>query len=147
MLHPVGQTEPSSMSTSPFTTCASPPATILVVDDEQPFRESLAEMLRDDGHVVLDYSQPAEVPPLGGLEGIDLLLTDFDMPGKTGLAFADEFHVQRPDVPVLLVTAHHAGLEREVARRPFLRMIAKPVGYDLLHQVIHDCAAPKPVRA
>ena len=25
-------------------------------------------------------------------------------------------------------------------RRPFVRMIPKPVGYDALHQMIHDCA-------
>jgi two-component system response regulator GlrR len=115
------------------------PARILLVDDEMPFRESLAEMLRDDGHQVVECSEPAEVPPLGELDRIDLLLTDYEMPGKNGLAFADEFHAHHPGVPVLLVTAYPSGLDAEVARRPFLRMILKPIGYDSLHRVIHEC--------
>jgi DNA-binding NtrC family response regulator len=117
-----------------------------VIDDEGPFRESLAEMLRDDGHVVLEYATPADVPPVMALDVIDLLLTDFDMPGRNGLVFADEFHAHRPEVPVLLVTAYHSDLVLEVARRPFLRMIPKPIGYDALHQMIHECAAPDSAR-
>jgi DNA-binding NtrC family response regulator len=134
------------MLISPFTDCARTPARILLVDDEGPFRDSLAELLRDDGHVVLAYSGPAEVPPLGGLERVDLLVTDFDMPGKNGLVFADEFHAHRPGVPVLLVTAYHARLELDVARRPFVRMISKPIGYDALHRIIHECAVPDSTR-
>ena len=134
------------MSSSPFMDCARTPARILLIDDEGPFRESLAEMLREDGHAVLEYATPADVPPVGALDGIDLLLTDFDMPGKNGLVFADEFHAHHPEVPALLVTAYHSGLELEVARRPFLRMIRKPIGYDALHRMIHECAAPDPAR-
>ena len=130
------------MSSSPFTACTRTPAKILIVDDEGPFRESLAEMLRDDGHEVLDYSDPAHVPPLNRLDGIDLVVTDYEMPGKNGLAFADEFHAQRPTVPVLLVTAYRSGLDAEVARRPFLTMVQKPIGYDALHRAIHACVAP-----
>ena len=130
------------MSSFPFMHCARLPARILLVDDEGPFRESLAEMLRDDGHQVLEYSEPAEVPPLTDLDGIGLLLTDYDMPGKNGLAFADEFHARCPGIPILLVTAYPGGLDTEVARRPFLRMILKPVGYDALHRMIHECVAP-----
>lgn len=115
------------------------PARILLVDDETPFRESLAEMLRDDGHQVVECSEPAEVPPLDALDEIDLLLTDYELPGKNGLAFADEFHAHHPGTPVLLVTAYPSGLDAEVARRPFLRMILKPIGYDALHRMIHEC--------
>lgn len=122
--------------------CDPKPTRILVVDDEGSFRESLAEMLRDDGHQVLDYSEPADVPALNRLDGIDVLVTDYEMPGKNGLVFADEFHAHRPGVPILLVTAYRSGLEVEVARRPFLRMLQKPIGYDALHRAIHDCAPP-----
>jgi DNA-binding NtrC family response regulator len=129
------------MSTSQSMPCAPNPTRILVVDDEHPFRESLAEMLRDDGHEVLDYSEPADVPELDRLGRIDLLLIDYEMPGKNGLAFADEFHAHRPGVPVLLVTAYRSGLDAQVARRPFVTMIQKPIGYDALHRAIHECTA------
>ena len=130
------------MSNSLFMACAPKPTRILVVDDEGAFRESLAEMLRDDGHEVLDYSAPAEVPPLDRLSGIDVVVTDYEMPGKNGLAFADEFHAHRPGVPILLVTADASDLDVHMARRPFLRMMQKPIGYDALHRAIHECARP-----
>jgi two-component system response regulator GlrR len=121
--------------------CTSGPTRIVLVDDEGSFRESLAEMLQDDGHEVLSYPAPAAIPPLDSLADVDLLLTDYDMPGKNGLALADEFHAHHPATPVLIVTAYRSGLDAEVAHRPFLRLVQKPIGYDALHGAIHECAA------
>lgn len=47
--------------------------------------ESLGEMLCDDGHEVLGDEAPAAIPPLASLPSSDLLVTDYDMPGKNGL--------------------------------------------------------------
>jgi DNA-binding NtrC family response regulator len=114
---------------------------ILLVDDEPSFRMSLAETLRDDGHEVLDYGAPAEVPPLPGLESIDVVVTDYEMPGKTGLALADDFHEHHPEVPVLLVTAYRTdALRAQALDRPFLRLAQKPVDYDSIHTLIHQIA-------
>jgi hypothetical protein len=40
-------------------------------------------------------------------------------------------------VPILLATAYQTGLDEEVARRPFLRLVQKPIGYEALHRLIH----------
>jgi DNA-binding NtrC family response regulator len=127
--------------------CASAPTRIVLVDDEGSFRESLAEMLQDDGHQVLAYPAPAAIPALDTLAGVDVLLTDYEMPGKNGLALADEFHMHHPTTPVLLVTAYRSELDAEVAQQPFLRLLQKPIGYDALHRAIHECAAPSSARA
>ncbi len=114
---------------------------IVLVEDEAAFRESLAEMLRDDGHEVLAYSEPAGIPPFDLLGRVDLLLTDYEMPGKNGLALADDFHAHRPAVPVLLATAYRAGVDGTAAKRPFVCLVQKPIMYDVLHRLIHECAA------
>ena len=85
--------------------CDRTPGSILLVDDEGSFRDSLAEMLRDDGHEVLAYPDPGALPPLHTLSGVDLLLTDYDMPKTNGLTLADRFHACHPRVPVLLVSS------------------------------------------
>jgi DNA-binding NtrC family response regulator len=123
--------------------CGRAPTKILLVDDERSFRDSLADMLRDDGHEVLAYEAPAAIPPLDTLVGVELLLTDYDMPQTNGLELADRFHASHPTIPVLLATAYRTGLDAEVARRPFVRMIQKPVPYDTLHALIHECAATR----
>ena len=120
--------------------CDRKPTSILLVDDEGSFRDSLAEMLRDDGHEVLAYAAPAAIPPLDTLGGVELLLTDYDMPQTNGLTLADRFHAYHPTVPVLLATAYRIGLDAEVARRPFLRMVQKPIPYETLHRLIHAWA-------
>ena len=107
---------------------------------------SLAEMLRDDGHEVRDYEAPAYLPGLATLENVAILITDYEMPGKDGVALADEFHTHHPEVPVILVTAYRTQpLDAQVRNRPYLRLVQKPIDYVVVHALIHDaCAAACP---
>jgi DNA-binding NtrC family response regulator len=112
---------------------------LLLVDDEATFRTSLAEMLRDDGHVVLDYAAPAALPELDSLRDIGVLVTDYEMPGQNGLELADAFHASHPDVPVIVLTGYRVGtLAAEIAARSFTRLAEKPVDYAALHELIHE---------
>ena len=126
--------------------CDHKPTSILLVDDEHSFRDSLAEMLRDDGHEVLAYPAPAAIPPLHTLGRVELLLTDYEMPETNGLILADSFHAQHPTVPILLATAYRTGLDAELARRPFLKLVQKPIPYETLHRLIHECAVSPSAR-
>jgi len=117
-------------------TCRDIP--ILLVDDDPSFRLGLAGVLGDDGHEVFAYAFPDEVPEDGHLQGVTLLITDYDMPGENGIAFADRFHAARPDVPVVLVTAYRThAIEALVATRPFLTALSKPLDYEPFHELIH----------
>lgn len=49
-----------------------------------------------DGHIAADTFRAQSQ--------IDLLMTDFEMPGKTGLELASELTELRPELPVILVT-------------------------------------------
>lgn len=115
---------------------------ILLVDDDFTFRGALAEMLRDDGHPVQAYGAPREVPDLDRLGPVQLVITDYDMPGKSGLAFADEFHAAQPEAPILLVTAYSTqAIQTQLGTRPFVSLFIKPVDYEALHTRIHERAA------
>jgi len=123
-----------SLSTRP--TCREIP--ILLVDDDPSFRHGLAGVLGDDGHEVFAYAFPDEVPEDSRLEGVTLLITDYEMPGENGVAFADRFHAAHPDVPVLLVTAYRTHpIDAQVATRPFLTALSKPLDYEHFHEFIH----------
>jgi DNA-binding NtrC family response regulator len=117
---------------------------VILLDDEPSFRMSLADMLRDDGHDVRDYAVPAHLPALATLKEVAILITDYEMPGQDGLQLADAFHAHHPDVPVLLVTAYRTqSLDLQVRVRPFLRLVQKPIDYEVLHALLHDaCTAP-----
>ena len=98
-------------------------------------------MLGDDGHEVFAYAFPGEVPEDGRLQGVTLLITDYDMPGENGVAFADRFHAARPDVPVVLVTAYRThAIEALASARPFLTALSKPLDYEQFHTLVHELA-------
>jgi two-component system response regulator HydG len=80
-------------------------ARILVVDDQEMIRDSLAATLAREGHeIVAAADGPAAVARLGTTR-FDLLISDMRMPRMTGLELLAEARRLRPDMPVVLMTA------------------------------------------
>jgi DNA-binding NtrC family response regulator len=120
---------------------ACPDIPILLVEDDDLFRDGLAEALREDGHDVIAYPEPAVLPSLSLLGHVSLLLCDFVMPGQNCLTLADRFHAAHPSVPIVMATGSRTrSLDCEVAARPFMRLLEKPLRYDDLHALVHRVA-------
>ena len=100
-------------------------ATILLVDDEELVRCGTADMLQNIGYDVIEASSGAEALRLLQAEAkIDLLVTDYLMPGMSGVDLARQVQSIRPAVPVLLITGYSTiaeGPGSELARlaKPF----------------------------
>ena len=79
---------------------------ILVLDDEAILRDAIAEALRRAGHAVdaFDSGRPALDAFAQG--GVDLVISDFRMPGMDGVSVLEEAKRLAPDVPFIIVTAH-----------------------------------------
>jgi DNA-binding NtrC family response regulator len=129
----------------PYSTSNSPVAdrlnkqTIVLLDDDESFRNALAENLRDDGYEVMEYATAREVPPLTALGEVGLVVTDYDMPGTNGLAFADTFHAAYPNVPIIMVTGVCTkSLETQAAARGFVCVLRKPIQYDQLQHLLYQ---------
>src|SRR5918998_736363 len=81
-------------------------ARILVVDDQEMMRDSLAANLAREGHdVVATHDGTVAVTRLEGSTRFDLLITDLKMPKMTGIELLAEAKRLRPDMPVVLMTA------------------------------------------
>lgn len=81
-------------------------ARILIVDDQEMMRDSLAATLVRDGHeVVAAGDGAAALARLTGPGRIDLLISDLKMPKMTGIELLQEARRVRPDLPVVLMTA------------------------------------------
>jgi CheY-like chemotaxis protein len=82
-------------------------ATVLFVDDDFLISLSTVSLLEDLGHSVIKASSGAEaLTVLRDDEPIDLLITDYAMPGMTGLQLAAEARRLRPQLPILLATGY-----------------------------------------
>ncbi len=81
-------------------------ARILVVDDQELIRDSLAATLAHDGHEVIAAGDGAgAMSRLSSGTRFDLLITDLKMPKMTGIELLAESKRLRPEMPVVLMTA------------------------------------------
>jgi len=78
--------------------------TVLVVEDEQYVRESLATWLGRRGFAVITSGSVEEVVARRQHEGVDVVLSDLKLPGESGLALVRQLASGGP--PVLVLTGH-----------------------------------------
>lgn len=117
-------------------------ATILLVDDEELVRLATAEMLTDIGYDVVQAASGAEALRIvrSGCE-VDLLVTDYLMPGMNGVELVQQIALLAPNTPVLVITGYSNIAEGPGASLPRL---AKPFRHTDLAQRIADLlAAPE----
>jgi PAS domain S-box-containing protein len=96
-------------------------ASILIVDDDALIAMLTARMLEDLGHEVIEtHSGAKAVAVLQEAQRVDLMITDFSMPGMTGLQLAAAARQLRPALPILLATGHVELPEAETIALPRL---------------------------
>ena len=110
---------------------------LLVVDDDPRQREMVAGLLDDLGYRARPCAGADEA--LSALEagGVDAVLTDLRMPGRSGLDLLKEVRRVNPRVDVVLLTAH-GSIETavEAIREGAYDFLLKPVDPDALERVV-----------
>jgi signal transduction histidine kinase len=111
---------PSSAASAPR---AAPPSSILLVDDDALVTEGTVEMLEYLGHRVTVAASGAEaLTVIRSTPDIDLIITDYAMPGMTGMVLADRIREIRPELPIILATGFAeppgTGQGTRIARLP-----------------------------
>jgi DNA-binding NtrC family response regulator len=86
---------------------------ILVVDDEQHVRNSLACWFREEGYDVQVAAGGREALATLAREGTNILLVDIKMPGMDGLELQHKVRELAPDATVIIMTAY-ASVETAV---------------------------------
>jgi len=80
--------------------------TVLVVDDETNMQAVMRMVLEGAGYDVILADSGEEALEHAERPELDVVLTDLKMPGMGGEEFVIRFRKQRPDVPVIVATAH-----------------------------------------
>ena len=120
---------------------------ILLVDDEADVREVAGTMLREHGYEVIEAEDGGAALAVLDREGpVDLLVTDFAMPGLRGSALAVEAERRRPGLPVLIITGYGGDLAMPGSgpgpRCPILRKPFKPADLVVKVRQCLDAAEP-----
>ncbi len=124
---------PSSQGTRPRTARRY----VLVVDDDRDIRDTLQELLEQEGYQVETARNGVEALAVARRERPAMILLDLFMPVMDGLEFR---RVQREDpqlahIPVVVVSAA-AGMEARVAELSVAAFLEKPLRIEQLFDTI-----------
>ena len=104
---------------------------ILVVDDDHGVRENLAELFELVGYSVLTAANATEAMDALRKQEVDLLLTDYRMPGPNGVELIESARRARPGLRAILMTAFgDTFTEIESVRRGAIGYLNKPFEAD-----------------
>ena len=112
--------------------------TALVVDDDPIVRRFISSVLALRGFEVLEAPDAAQALVAFQASGsaVDLVVTDFRMPGMNGCELARMLLVARPSLTVLLVSGSHPESAESL---PFLQKPFAPAGLlDALRRILPD---------
>jgi len=117
---------------------------VVIVEDSQDTRESLAMLLELSGHHVVSVANGVEALALirAGRVRPCVIILDLIMPHMDGLAFLDDLRLASPElarIPIIVCTGHE-GLRKAAVTKGCTAALLKPATPDdLLSLVEHHC--------
>ena len=125
------------------------PLSILVIDDEQFVRETLAEMLADLKHRVVTVDSGRAAVERISAQKFDVVFTDLAMPEMDGWETAREIRKRWPELPVVLVTGYGATAQPPSAEDDLVAgIIGKPFDFDqVTATLVRICARSEKLAA
>jgi len=112
----------------------------LIVDDNRPFADNLAEIVRDAGADVAIADGGAEALALAERQRFDCIITDMRMPFMGGAELVHRIRRLDPGIAAIVVTAHVGDDDLAAARREgLLAVLPKPVPVGRLMELL-GCA-------
>jgi len=116
---------------------------ILVVDDEPDVEALFRQQFRRDiksGRFLMEFASSAPAALVRAAErdpSLILILSDVNMPGMSGLEMLPKVRAERPDVPVIMITAYgDAETQRKAIERGAMDLLTKPIDFALLRHEI-----------
>lgn len=126
---------------------------ILLIEDDELFRDALAIALAEHGYRVIQASDGEEAVKLFRAEPTDLVLTDLVMPRKEGIETIGDLRRIVPRLGIIAMSgglAHNAPLYLKIAgslgaNRTLKKPFTLPVLFQTILDVLNECAnQPEP---
>ncbi|MFT8242557.1 response regulator [Roseomonas sp. BN140053] len=119
---------------------------VLVLDDDDGVRVTLAAVLEMEGWTVREARDPADALAILSVPGAcKLLVTDINLgTPQDGFAVADQARSLLPDMPVIYVSGrpwifaeHHLAQDERALAKPFRSEELTDAVRELLHHTVH----------
>ena len=111
---------------------------VLVVDDEERFRNTLGKLLTTHGMTVTVAESGANALEILKSDPHDIVLLDVKMPGMSGQQTLSEIKKIDPDIEVIILTGHASvDIAAEMITHGGSDYLLKPYPMDELLGIIH----------
>jgi DNA-binding NtrC family response regulator len=119
--------------------------TVLVIDDEEPVRETLVEVLSFYDYHVITAASVAEAEDAKdrlGADGMHLVISDIHLtPGsqvRAGYALAQRWCAEYPRLPIILISGDSSNQDLPEVREGALRFLLKPFRMENFLDAVRD---------
>jgi DNA-binding NarL/FixJ family response regulator len=116
------------------------PIRVLLVEDNDVFRESLVFLLRPrpDVEVVGAVADGASAAPACSELGADVVVIDYRLPDVEGADVAEAVRESCPGASIVFLSASAGAEELEAARRSGVPLVRKDEGVDALVEAVRN---------
>ena len=120
---------------------------VFVVDDEREMVDLIALGLKKRGFTIIPFTTGADAIAAIPQHDVDVIITDLNMKGMTGLELCEQVFADRPDIPVLMLTAF-GSFETAVGaiRAGAYDFVTKPVEIEALAIAVRRAAEHRALR-
>jgi DNA-binding response OmpR family regulator len=109
---------------------------VLVVDDNHDLAENIAEILGMRGYAAVIATSAEEALPQAMTEGLDLLLTDYRLPGMTGAELVRQVREKRQALRAVVMSAYTDDKTVAAAQDAGATFLPKPVDLGALSRLL-----------
>lgn len=119
---------------------------VLVVDDEEGIRESLSDILKDEGHEVITSETGEEALKIIRENNPDLIFLDIWLPGMDGLQALKEIKEVNPELTVVMISGHGTiDLAVKATKMGAYEFLEKPLSIDRVLLVTKNALEKKKI--
>src|ERR1041384_4742897 len=115
---------------------------ILLVEDEERYREHIARVLAKAGYEVLQAADGLEALSTLEKSNIDLVISDILMPNLNGYALVARLRAKWPNMPVILTTGYLSEDAAKSMMNGSVDFIPKPINTETLLDMIQRRTPP-----
>ena len=115
---------------------------VVAVDDDFRVRESLESLIESAGYEPVVFSSAEEFLQSGTLTAATCVITDVRMPGMDGVELQRRIRLERPDLPIIFISAHNnAEIRQKALDEGAVDFLYKPFNAADLLEVIQAALA------
>lgn len=114
---------------------------VLIIDDNVSFAENIAEILQIGGHLTDIAASAEEAFPMALQSEPDVVVTDYRLPGISGVDFIKTFRRLRTGLLAVVVSASTDEHTLNESRDAGATFMAKPIDFELLTRLVREASA------